>query len=198
MFNQAGSNNMPKNEGHESATSVVPNAARTVFRASIAVIIITAVAACANMQSAKAPVDVPDTLKPAADESLAMIVSARGVQVYECRAKNDPGGNHEWVFVGPAADLFSAAGSRIGKHYAGPHWESNDGSKIIGTVKANAPASAADAIPWLLLTTQSAGPEGAFSKVTSVQRVRTVGGVAPRAGCSQATVGILARELYTA
>jgi hypothetical protein len=189
---------MPTNQSHKSAQRLASSAVVAVLRTSIAAIVIAAVAACANMQSAKAPVDVPDTLKPGADESLAMIVSAKGVQVYECRAKNDAGGNHEWVFVGPAADLFSASGSRIGKHYAGPHWESNDGSKIIGTVKANAPAPTANAIPWLLLTTQSAGPEGAFSKVTSVQRVSTVGGVAPRGGCSQATVGTLARELYTA
>jgi hypothetical protein len=24
-------------------------------------------------------------------------------------------------------------GNRIGRHYAGPHWEANDGSKIVGT-----------------------------------------------------------------
>ncbi|HEV7819796.1 MAG TPA: DUF3455 domain-containing protein, partial [Burkholderiales bacterium] len=105
------------------------------MKTSIAAIMVLAVAGCANMQAAKGPVDVPDTIKPGADESLAMIVSAKGVQVYECRAKNDAGGNHEWVFVGPAADLFSASGSRIGKHYTGPHWESNDGSKILGTAK---------------------------------------------------------------
>ena len=189
---------MQANQRPESAGRLIASAGEAVLKTSIAALMSLAIAGCANMQSAKAPVDVPDTLKPGADESLAMIVSAKGVQVYECRAKNDAGLNHEWVFVGPAADLFSANGSRIGKHYNGPHWESNDGSKILGTVKANAPPPAADAIPWLLLTTQSAGPEGAFSKITSVQRVRTVGGVAPRTGCSQATEGILARELYTA
>ncbi|PYO53911.1 MAG: hypothetical protein DMD84_04275, partial [Candidatus Rokuibacteriota bacterium] len=36
------------------------------------------------------------------------------------------------------------------------------------------------------------------SKVTSVQRVNTVGGVAPKAGCSQAAVGTPARINYTA
>src|SRR5258708_612751 len=151
MFNQSRSNNMQTNQSPKSAKRLASSAGSAVLRISIAAIMIVAFAGCANMQSAKAPVDVPDNLKPAADESLAMIVSAKGAQVYECRAKNDPGGNHEWVFVGPAADLFNASGSRIGKHYAGPHWESNDGSKIIGTVKANAPAPAANAIPWLLL-----------------------------------------------
>ena len=76
--------------------------------------------------------------------------------------------------------------ARIGRHYAGPHWEALDGSKIAGTVKERADAPLADAIPWLLLTAKSVGPEGSFSKVTSIQRVNTVGGVAPTTGCSEA------------
>ena len=55
-----------------------------------------------------------------------------------------------------------------------------------------------DAIPWLLLAAKSVGSEGSFSKVTSVQRVNTVGGLAPKAGCSQAAVGTPARIGYTA
>jgi len=85
-----------------------------------------------------------------------------------------------------------------GRHYAGPHWESTDASKILGTVKERADAPVAGAIPWLLLTAKSVGPEGSFSKVTSIQRVNTVGGVAPQAGCSQATAGAAARINYTA
>ena len=34
-------------------------------------------------------VDVPDALKPGANESLSMVVPAKGVQIYECRAKKD-------------------------------------------------------------------------------------------------------------
>jgi len=56
----------------------------------------------------------------------------------------------------------------------------------------------ANAIPWLLLAARSVGPEGSFSKVTSIQRVNTVGGVAPTAGCSRATAGTPARINYTA
>jgi len=74
-----------------------------------------------------------------------------------------------------------------------PHWEATDGSKILGAVKERADAPMADAIPWLLLSAKSVGSEGSFSKVTSIQRVNTVGGVAPKAGCSQATAGTPAR-----
>ena len=100
--------------------------------------------------------------------------------------------------MAPEADLFDARGNRIGRHYAGPHWEAADGSKISGTVKERADAPVADAIPWLLLIASSVGPEGSFSKVTSIQRVNTVGGVAPRGGCSQSTAGAPARISYTA
>src|SRR6267378_6671633 len=156
------------------------------------------VAACANPQPPTSMVRVPDKLKPGASESLAMIVPAKGVQIYECRARKDQAGGYEWAFVAPEADLFDVRGDRIGRHYAGPHWESTDGSKVLGTVKERADAPVANAIPWLLLAATSVGPEGSFSKVTSVQRVNTVGGVAPKAGCSQAAVGAPARINYTA
>ena len=162
-----------------------------------AFLLVLLVAACASPQPATM-VKVPDTLKPAANESLAMIVPAKGVQIYECRARRDSGGGYEWAFVAPEADLFDARGNRIGRHYAGPHWESTDGSKILGTVKQRADAPVPDAIPWLLLASKSVGSEGSFSKVTSVQRVNTVGGLAPKAGCSQTAVGTPARIDYAA
>src|SRR6267143_1559557 len=163
-----------------------------------ALLLMLLVAACASPQSPTPTVKVPDTLKPGADESLAMIVPAKGVQIYECRARRDSGGGYEWAFVAPEADLFDARGNRIGRHYAGPHWESIDGSKILGTLKERAEAPVPDAIPWLLLAAKSVGSQGSFSKVTSVQRVNTVGGVAPKAGCSQTAVGTPARINYTA
>ena len=84
------------------------------------------------------------------------------------------------------------------RHYAGPLWESADGSRIVGALKERADAPLANAIPWLLLNAKSTRPEGAFSKVTSIQRVNTVGGVAPAASCPQASAGTSARIDYTA
>ena len=153
---------------------------------------------CASLQSTTPSVSVPDKLKAGANESLSMVVPAKGVQIYECRAPKDPAGGYEWAFVAPEADLFDVRGNRIGRHYGGPHWEATDGSKIVGTVKERADAPVANAIPWLLLGAKSVGPQGSFSKVTSVQRVNTVGGVAPATGCSQAAAGTPARIPYTA
>jgi hypothetical protein len=152
----------------------------------------------ASLHPPTSMVTVPETLKPGGNESLAMIASAKGVQIYECRASKERVGAYEWAFVAPEAELFDARGHRIGRHYAGPHWESTDGSTILGTERERADAPEADAIPWLLLATKSVGPEGSFSNVTSIQRVNTVGGVAPKGGCSRAAAGTPARITYTA
>lgn len=152
-----------------------------------------AVAACTSAPQ----LDVPAQLKPPAAESLAMVVAARGVQIYECRLRKD-GSGHEWTFVAPEAELLDAQGRSIGRHGAGPSWQANDGSRIVGTVQERAGAPVAGAIPWLLLQARSVGPEGTFSKVTSIQRVNTAGGTAPSAGCAEATTSKTARVVYTA
>jgi hypothetical protein len=155
-------------------------------------------AACSGMQKPTAAVTVPDRLQPQPDESLAMIVAAKGVQVYECRAKADGAGEYGWAFVAPEADLFDGKGQKIGTHYAGPHWEATDGSKVVGRVKDSAAAPRADAIPWLLLTTKSVASRGSFSDTTSIQRVNTAGGLAPTSGCSRQNAGTTARVPYIA
>jgi len=152
------------------------------------------VAGCAGMQPAE-KVAVPGNLQPGPNESLALIVPARGVQIYECRAAKE--GAYDWAFVAPEAELFDAGGKKIGKHYAGPSWEAADGSTIVGAVKERADAPAANAIPWLLLSAKSVGPQGAFARVTSVQRLRTEGGVAPK-GCFAPESGMRLRVPYTA
>ena len=139
---------------------------------------------------------IPAKLNPAANESVTMIVPAKGVQIYECRASKN--GGFEWAFVAPDAALFDTTGALIGKHYAGPHWEAADGSKVLAKLVERADAPKAGDIPWLLLGAKSVGPQGAFSKVTSIQRVNTTGGVAPKAGCSQANAGTAARIPYSA
>jgi len=154
-------------------------------------------AACSSMQTT-ALVAVPDNIKASANETLARVVPAKGVQIYECRASTNKAGTYEWAFVAPEADLFDRSGNKIGTHYAGPHWESADGSKLVGKVKSSAPAPGDGAIPWLLLAVKSVGTDGSFSKINSIQRVNTVGGVAPKGGCSQSAVGTTERVPYTA
>lgn len=151
------------------------------------------VSACASPLTAQ----VPDTLRPTANETLKLIVAAKGVQIYECRARKD-GIGVEWAFVAPDADLFDVRGMAIGRHGAGPYWQARDGSRVVGTVQARADAPATSAIPWLLLATKSTGPDGTFGKVTSIQRINTVGGMAPSTPCTRDATGSSVRVDYTA
>lgn len=152
-------------------------------------------AACTSAPRAPA---VPDNLKPGARERAAFVRHARGVQIYRCDAD---GGAFKWNFVAPEALLFENASgqSAVGTHGAGPFWKGNDGSRVVGKVKARADAANAAAdIPWLLLTTTAEGPSGQMSPVKSIQRIKTVGGVAPSAGCAATIdVGKQVRVPYT-
>ena len=139
---------------------------------------------------------VPATLKPEG-QRLSERVAARGVQIYECRALPSASGA-AWAFVAPEAELLDARGAVTGKHYAGPIWESADGSKIVGAVKARADAPQPSAIPWLLLSTRSVGGPGRFANVTSVQRIHTVGGMAPARTCDPSALGATERVPYSA
>lgn len=156
-------------------------------------------AACQTTPFTDAPLaQVPAQLRPSDNETIAMVVKATGVQIYECRAKKDSADVHGWVFVAPEAQLFDSQGRGLGRHYAGPHWEALDGSKVVGAVRARADAPAGGTIPWLLLSARPVGPAGAFGKVSSIQRVNTAGGTAPKEPCSRANAGAVARVPYTA
>ena len=93
------------------------------------------VVGCATSRFGTIPL-VPENLRTPATEVLSLETEATGVQIYECNASKDQPTRFEWVFRAPEADLFDRAGNNIGKHYAGPTWESNDGSKVVGEVKA--------------------------------------------------------------
>lgn len=141
---------------------------------------------------------VPQSLRTPAAEVLSLETAAAGVQIYECNARKDGPTRFEWTFKAPEADLFDKAGNKIGKHYAGPTWESNDGSKVVGEVKARDNGPDSSAIPWLLLSAKSTAGTGVFSETKSIQRVHTVGGTAPRESCSEAQAGKVSRVGYSA
>lgn len=116
-------------------------------------------------------------LAPPPGSTLAFHVYARGVQVYRWTGAS-------WVLFGPDAVLSADAEgkSTVGTHYVGPTWETNSGSKAVGTVIDRCTADP-NAIPWLSLAATSAGP-GVLNGVTFIQRVNTVGGKAPSSGGS--------------
>ena len=161
--------------------------------AAPAILVAVTVAGCVSVSTPDVP--VPQELAPPASEALAMVVPARGVQIYKCATK---GTSHEWAFVAPDAELFDPKGRLIGRHGAGPYWEALDGSKVNASLKARADAPDKRDIPWLLLAAKNTGRDGAFSAVTSIQRVNTVGGTAPANGCDAASVGKEVRVHYVA
>jgi hypothetical protein len=157
--------------------------------------------ACGSCKPPVPPtVAVPDALAPPPGETLQRTLWATGAQLYECRAKAGVADATEWAFIGPEATLADDRGILVGRHYAGPTWEANDGTKVVGTVKARLDAPEPGAIPWLLLETRSTGKgSGQFARVTSIQRVATQGGMPPpAAGCTSATLGQQARVDYKA
>ncbi|HZO28411.1 MAG TPA: DUF3455 domain-containing protein [Chloroflexota bacterium] len=158
---------------------------RTIIRSSLAVLALTA-APVAWAQSGPTP--FPENLRSPQHNVLQLKSYASGVQVYACKAKADDPNMFEWTFKEPIAELWNERGEMIGKHFAGPTWEGNDGSKVVGMVVERANAPDRDAIPWLLLQTKSNAGTGVFTPVTYIQRLETVGGIAPTEGCDQATV----------
>ena len=115
---------------------------------------------------------LPDTIA-APSETVVLSVHAEGAQVYECKAGAD--GKLAWAFREPAAKLI-ADGKIVGKHYAGPSWELNDSSAVVGKGVANAPGKTANDIDWLKLEATTHRGSGTLGDVTTVQRINTVGG----------------------
>lgn len=144
------------------------------------------------------PPPVPATLRPGEDQVVYLEALATGVQIYECVPKSDPAGAFEWVFRAPEANLVDKEGKPIGRHYGGPTWEANDGSKVIGEVKARDPGPTPSAIPWLLLNAKSTWGKGIFADTRSILRAKTTGGLAPNQPCDAASARQMARVPYTA
>ena len=144
------------------------------------------------------PNDIPASLNVANAQTLTQQLHATGVQIYRCEAaKGDPK-QFEWSFKQPEATLATTAGRNVGKHYGGPTWEANDGSKVTGEVIARANSPVPGAIPWLLLTAKTTSGTGMFSAVSSIQRLHTAGGGAPAGSCSLASAGQELRVAYSA
>jgi hypothetical protein len=114
---------------------------------------------------------------------------ALGVQIYKWNGTS-------WEFVAPWALLFTDANfhGKVGLHYAGPTWESRNGSKVVGKRVAGCTPDMT-AIPWLRLEATATEGPGIFSRVTYIQRVYTAGGLAPTT--PGAFVGAEARVPYT-
>jgi len=145
------------------------------------------------------PVLIPDGATP------YLRTHAVGTQNYICLAT---GSGLAWRFIGPQATLFVTvfgAEQQVTTHFLSPNpdeagtfratWQASfDSSRVWAQASqiVDDPAVIGTGnIPWLLLQRVGArrGPTGGslLSQATWIQRVNTIGGVAPATGCSQST-----------
>ncbi|HMD07696.1 MAG TPA: DUF3455 domain-containing protein [Candidatus Acidoferrum sp.] len=138
---------------------------------------------------------VPQQLQPPAGEQLLLRVHAKGDQIYICK---EGATEFSWGLKAPDAQLFDKDGKPFGKHFAGPSWEANDGSRVTGKAVANVPSPNADSIPWLLINIVSHEGNGVLSHATSIQRLNTKGGKGPASACDASHADQELRVPYSA
>lgn len=165
-------------------------AAGKLTLATVTLLLLAAVSSARAQGNDNRAPDVPASLVVPDGNKVHFHAYAVGVQIYAWNGSS-------WVFQAPEAVLFSTAGAdgEVAIHYAGPTWESNSGSKVVGARVAGATVDPS-AIPWLLLQARATEGPGIFAATTYIQRVNTVGGLAP--ATAGTVVGEVARVPYTA
>jgi hypothetical protein len=140
--------------------------------------------------------NVPENLKVPAGEKLILMAHAKGVQIYVCQnADQKP----TWTLKAPEAELAEEGGKTIIHHSAGPSWKHVDGSEVTGKLVAKHDAPNSNAIPWLLLSTATHSGNGVLTKVTTIQRIHTEGGLPPKPDtCNASSNGQESRSAYAA
>jgi Protein of unknown function (DUF3455) len=152
---------------------------------------------CAS-HTAVPPASVPPALQVPGAQVLTRTLHGSGVQIYECRPSPQNAAQFVWTLEAPKADLADRSGKDVGRHYEGPTWEAYDGSKVVGEVVARDSGPVPSAIPWLLLRAKSATGKGMFARVQYIQRLNTVGGLAPATGCDSTQATQRVRVAYAA
>jgi Protein of unknown function (DUF3455) len=157
-------------------------------------LLLSTLAAMALTASVASAQPVPDRIQVPAGHAPYLQAHAIGAQVYACAATAD---GPKWQFVEPQAILYDDHARLIGIHFAGPTWQTRDGSQV-KAARVDGVTVDPTAIPWLLLKQTSTTP-GRLAATTYVQRLNTRGGLEPAASkCSTATVGDERKVLYTA
>ncbi len=169
------------------------------------------------------PPDVPIDIQVPEGNVVFLKGQAVGTQNYAC---SPSGTGFAWILFTPEATLFNRADKQTITHFFGPNpdqndvntdprvvskgairaaWQARDTSTVWAKVSplSRPVVVRPDSVPWLLLETVGVqeGPTGGdtLTPTTFIQRVNTVGGLAPPTGCSNSTdVGKKAFIPYTA
>lgn len=168
------------------------------IRTALSLVALAALTACAGqpMRMAFNQASLPEAVKVPAGNMVAMETAASGDITYQCREKKDMAGQYEWAFVGPDAGLKDRSGKIVGRYFGPPAtWESVDGGKVTGAQVSVAPNGAGNIALQLVKANASSG---SMQGVSYVQRVATMGGVAPAAACGAGNMGANQLVRYTA
>jgi hypothetical protein len=171
---------------------------RLLVPAAILAVVVVGLPGLANAGPAEPP--VPAKIVVPEENKLFLVGHAVGVQIHECVL--DASG-YRWRFVGPRADLYGDNGKLLATHFAGPRWQTRDGSTIQAALDGDGSVTVdPTAIPWLRLrvTSTVSGADGdRLGATTYIQRLNTTGGLAPApATCIAGAVGSVAEIPYTA
>ena len=164
------------------------------------------------------PPKVPDLLKVEDGNELFLVGHGVGTQNYVCAPSTTSVTGVAFSLFTPQATLFDDAGRQLITHFFSPNDDPRVGPPEHGTIRVtwedsrdtsrvwafllqqstDAKFVRQDAVPWLLLKESgvAAGPTGGsrLTKTTFIQRLNTVGGLAPASGCS--TFGDLGRRAF--
>ncbi len=120
-----------------------------------------------------------------------LVAQGNGSQIYSCTQQRDA---TNWTLEGPSATL-SFKRKRIGRHFAGPRWQLNDGSQILGRVTAQFQGANPSDIPELRVEVIAHEARGILDQANFVYRLYTHGGLLS-GPCT--TVGARRSVRYTA
>lgn len=158
---------------------------------AVAIALAGVLSGCATHEVPPANGSLPESLRTPPQEVLQDALSAHGETIYLCRRS---GSQLAWVAKGSEATLVDGARRNVGTVLPGPRFTAYDGSYMEGHVAAQE-VVAVDSLPWeLVIARRKSGDarnQGRFSSVTSIQQVRTHGGVPPQSGCQQQGLSIL-------
>lgn len=163
----------------------------TSIKSAAALLLCASVAWTAQAGADNRAPEVPEEIAVPANHKVHFHGFGVGVQIYTWNGT-------DWGIAVPEAVLFHGEDGIVVIHFAGPTWESNSGSQVVGALPPLSVTVDPDAIPWLRLAAveeRTHGP-GIFANTTFIQRVNTRGGKAPSADGT--FVGQVARVPYTA
>jgi hypothetical protein len=162
-------------------------AIKSIKSAAVLLLCAAATLAAQAQTDNRAPA-VPPEIAVEAGNKVQFHALGIGVQIYTWNGVN-------WGTAVPEATLFHGQ-AVVAIHFAGPTWQSDSGSTVVGALPPQHVTVDTNAIPWLLLKAENPEGPGIFADTTFIHRVNTVGGLAP--SMNGTFVGQVARVPYSA